>query len=129
MWTERAIPSSSVIPASAQNRKERENDDDRPEKRTHGNASHQRQDDQHDKQNENNVHDGHTTPEARNRCPWNLPTENVLRKPEVARKRGLRDSNLVRTADRLGLAEHGFPMRAALELTRFPGQPRGADAQ
>src|SRR5665811_1171967 len=49
-------PSPSVVAASSQNGEEYEDDDEHPQQRTHGDASHQRQDDENDKQNDDQIH-------------------------------------------------------------------------
>ena len=49
-------PSPSVVAASSQNGEEHEDDDEHPQQRTHGDASHQRQDDENDKQNDDQIH-------------------------------------------------------------------------
>jgi hypothetical protein len=62
-------PSPSVIATSTQHREQHENNDERPQQRTHGNAPHQRQHDQNDKQNDDQVHAHNPTPESRHEHP------------------------------------------------------------
>jgi hypothetical protein len=54
----------SVVAASTQHGKQHEHDDEHPQQRTHGNASHQRQNDEKDKQNNDQVHAYDPRPES-----------------------------------------------------------------
>ena len=62
---ERAITSPSVVAASTQNGEEHEDDDEHPQQWTYGDASHQRQDDENDKQNDDQIHGYNPIPKSR----------------------------------------------------------------
>jgi hypothetical protein len=62
-------PSPSVVATSTHKGEEHEDDDERPQQRTHGDTSHQRQDDENDKQNDDQIHASNGTPETRHGHP------------------------------------------------------------
>src|SRR5659263_750025 len=71
-------PSPSVVAASSHNREEYEDDDEHPQQRTHGDASHQRQNDENDEQNDDQIHAYDPISESRPRHPWKPLREQSL---------------------------------------------------
>src|ERR1039457_6492819 len=87
-------PSPSVVAASTPNREDHENADEHPQEGTQGEAPHQRQDDENDKQHDDEVHADKPTPESRARSSV-AATEEVAGKPVRSDGSGLVDECVV----------------------------------